>query len=176
MPLPKPTGTDKSAFMQKCMQDKHVQNDFKTNPQKVAVCESLWRRKKAKASLAMNVNGDEVIFGETELSEDEIIAAEDEVAVDMEPALDEEGGTAQAADKSKEPYGDVTYGDPGYQKDGKKRYPLNTPEHIRAAWNYIHQEKNAAKYTPAQVSKIKSRIVSAWKSKIDPKGPPSAKS
>lgn len=79
---------------------------------------------------------------------------------------------AVAADK--EPYGDVHYADPGYQADKKKRYPIDTPEHIRAAWNYIHKGKNGGKYTPAQVSKIKSRIVSAWKSKIDPKGPPSA--
>ena len=74
----------------------------------------------------------------------------------------------------KEPYGHVHYADPGYQKDGKKRYPIDTESHIRAAWNYIHKPHNASKYTPEQVSHIKSKIVSAWKSKIDPKGPPSA--
>jgi hypothetical protein len=74
----------------------------------------------------------------------------------------------------KEPYGDVHYADPGYQADKKKRYPINTPEHIRAAWNYIHKPHNASKYTPAQVASIKRKIISAWKSKIDEKGPPSA--
>jgi hypothetical protein len=74
----------------------------------------------------------------------------------------------------KKPYGDVTYADPGYQEDGKKRYPIDTEAHIRAAWNYINKEGNAAKYSSDQVSKIKAKIVAAWKSKIDPKGPPSA--
>ena len=74
----------------------------------------------------------------------------------------------------KEPYGDVSYADPGYQEDKKKRYPIDTEEHIRAAWSYINQKKNADKYTSEQVSKIKSRIVSAWKKKINPDGPESA--
>ncbi len=80
-----------------------------------------------------------------------------------------------SADKAKKPYGDVEYADPGYQKDGKKRYPINTPEHIRAAWSYINKSNNCSEYTPAQCSHIKSKIVSAWKKHIDPKGPPSAK-
>lgn len=73
-----------------------------------------------------------------------------------------------------EPYGNVDYADPGYQSDKKKRYPLDTEEHIRAAWNYIHQEKNAKKYSAEQLSHIKSKIVAAWKEKIDKAGPPSA--
>lgn len=76
---------------------------------------------------------------------------------------------------SKEPYGDVTYADPGYQSDKKKRYPLDTEEHIRAAWDYIHQEKNSGQYSSSQASAIKSRIIGAWKRKIDKSGPPSAK-
>lgn len=73
------------------------------------------------------------------------------------------------------PYGDVTYADPGYQEDGKKRYPIDTEGHIRAAWNYINKPKNAGKYSSDEVSKIKGRIVAAWKRKIDSAGPPSAK-
>lgn len=87
-------------------------------------------------------------------------------------SLEIEDAVALAANKA--PYGDVQYADPGYQTDKKKRYPINTPEHIRAAWNYIHQAKNHKGYSSDQVSKIKSRIVSAWKSKIDKAGPPSA--
>lgn len=63
----------------------------------------------------------------------------------------------------KEPYGDVKYADPGYQGDGKKRYPLDTEAHCRAAWSYINVAKNAAKYTPEQLKEIKDRIVAALK-------------
>lgn len=64
----------------------------------------------------------------------------------------------------KAPYGDkTTYADPGYQKDGKKRYPINTADHVRAAWSYINQSGNASKYSSQQVSKIKARIRSAAK-------------
>lgn len=74
----------------------------------------------------------------------------------------------------KQPYGDVEYADPGYQKDGKKRYPIDTEEHIRAAWNYIHKEKNGDEYTAEQLASIKRRIVAAWKKKIGEDGPPEA--
>jgi peptidoglycan hydrolase-like protein with peptidoglycan-binding domain len=67
-----------------------------------------------------------------------------------------------AADPSK-PYGDVTYADPGYQPDGKKRYPLDSEEHCRAAWSYINQKDNAAKYTADQLAQIKARIKAAGK-------------
>jgi HK97 family phage prohead protease len=72
------------------------------------------------------------------------------------------------------PYDDVEYADPGYQSDKKKRYPLDSEKHIRAAWNYIHKPKNSGKYSSEEVGHIKSKIVSAWKDKIDPKGPPEA--
>jgi HK97 family phage prohead protease len=62
---------------------------------------------------------------------------------------------------SKKPYGDVTYADPGYQKDKKKRYPLDTEEHVRAAWSYINQEANAKKYSAQQLASIKSKIKTA---------------
>ncbi|MDE2021097.1 MAG: hypothetical protein KGJ13_12235, partial [Patescibacteria group bacterium] len=63
----------------------------------------------------------------------------------------------------KKPYGDVSYADPGYQKDKKKRYPVNTEEHAKAAWSYINQKKNADKYTPDQLAHIKGRIKAALK-------------
>jgi uncharacterized protein YdaT len=66
-------------------------------------------------------------------------------------------------------YGAVQFADPV-----NKKYPLHDEEHIRAAWNYIHQDKNAAKYAPEEVDLIKSRIVRAWKKKIDKEGPPAA--
>src|SRR6185369_12404295 len=61
------------------------------------------------------------------------------------------------------PYGDVSYADPGYQSDGQKRYPLDSEEHCRAAWSYINQAGNAAKYSPAQLKSIKARIMAAGK-------------
>lgn len=66
------------------------------------------------------------------------------------------------ADSSK-PYGNVSYADPGYQADGKKRYPLDSEAHCRAAWSYVNMPKNAAKYTADQLAKIKGRIKSAAK-------------
>lgn len=72
------------------------------------------------------------------------------------------------------PYGAVPYADPGYQADKKHRYPIDTEEHIRAAWSYINQEASAKPYTAEQLAKVKDKIVAAWKDKIDKKGPPSA--
>jgi len=61
------------------------------------------------------------------------------------------------------PYGDVAYADPGYQADKKKRYPINTEAHVRAAWSYINQGNNASQYSAAQLKRIKGRIKSAAK-------------
>lgn len=74
---------------------------------------------------------------------------------------------------------DAGYADPGLQKDKKPRYPLKingelNEKRIRAAWNYINKEKNAAAYAAADLNKIKDAIIAAWKEKIDQAGPPSA--
>lgn len=74
----------------------------------------------------------------------------------------------------REPYGDVKYADPGYQSDKKERYPIDTPEHIRAAWNYVHKHRDEDKYSPEHLKEIERRIVAAWKKKIDKAGPPEA--
>ena len=63
--------------------------------------------------------------------------------------------------KPKGDYGDVTYADPGYR--GKPRYPIDNEGHVRAAWSYINMPKNAKKYTPSQLSSIKSKIKAAAK-------------
>lgn len=59
-----------------------------------------------------------------------------------------------------EPYGDVRYADPGY-RDNRKRYPIDTPAHVRAAWAYINMPKNSEKYTSEQLDLIKGRIRAA---------------
>lgn len=94
-----------------------------------------------------------------------------DMALSSEVAPD---GRPFSKSESKEPYGSVTYADPGYQEDGKKRYPIDTEAHVRSAWSYINQDKNGNQYTPAQVKRIKARVVSAWKAKIDKEGPASA--
>ena len=75
-----------------------------------------------------------------------------------------------------DPYGEVDYADPGYRPDAKKRYPIDTERHIRAAWAFIHLPGNARHYTAGQLARIKARIVAAWQTKIDRDGPPAAAS
>jgi len=71
--------------------------------------------------------------------------------------------------------GERKYGDVNFADEKNKKYPIDTEAHIRAAWNYINKAKNAAKYSPEDLKIIKGRIIAAWKDKIDPAGPPSAK-
>lgn len=66
------------------------------------------------------------------------------------------------------------YGDVNYADETNKKYPIDTEEHIRAAWNYIRMPNNAAKYSDKGAS-IKRKVIAAWKKKIDPDGPPAAK-
>lgn len=74
-----------------------------------------------------------------------------------------EGRAGDAPGDGSKPYGNVTYADPGYQKDGKKRYPVDTKKHVQAAWSYINKAKNAGRYTAEQLAKIKAKIKSAAK-------------
>lgn len=74
----------------------------------------------------------------------------------------QEGVQMSAEFAATEPYGDVKYADPGY-RDNKKRYPIDTPDHIRAAWSYINQGKNASFYSDEQLASIKARIKAAAK-------------
>jgi hypothetical protein len=50
-------------------------------------------------------------------------------------------------------YGDVEFADPT-----NKKYPIDNPDHIRAAWSYINHKDNAAKYDKDEVKAIKNRI------------------
>lgn len=72
-----------------------------------------------------------------------------------------EVGGNMAAEDFKEPYGDVVYADPGYQDDKKKRYPLDTEAHARAALSYFSMPKNREGYTAEQVSAMMGRIKAA---------------
>ena len=55
-------------------------------------------------------------------------------------------------------YGDTTFADPV-----NKKYPIDTAEHVRAAWSYIHHKDNATKYSKPEVEAIKKRIAKAAK-------------
>ncbi len=55
-----------------------------------------------------------------------------------------------------EKYGKATFADPVNHK-----YPIDTPGRIKAAWAYIHQPRNAEKYTAGEVRTIKARIRAA---------------
>ncbi len=50
-------------------------------------------------------------------------------------------------------YGDVEFADPGNNK-----YPIDNADHVRAAWRYINQDDNAAKYDKDEVKTIRDRI------------------
>jgi hypothetical protein len=57
-------------------------------------------------------------------------------------------------------YGKATFADPV-----NKKYPVDTPGRIKAAWAYIHQPVNARKYRGEEVRTIKRRIRAAAKAR-----------
>jgi Family of unknown function (DUF6582) len=61
-------------------------------------------------------------------------------------------------DEGRRKYGNTTFADPT-----NKKYPIDTPGRIKAAWAYIHQPNNAAKYTPGERRLIQGRIRAAAK-------------
>ena len=96
------------------------------------------------------------------IARDETLVANETASLIMS-AVEAAVESALEAQDSKKPYGDVKYADPGYQKDKKKRYPIDTAAHVRAAWSYINQKDNAGQYSSAQLARVKSRIKSAAK-------------
>jgi len=59
--------------------------------------------------------------------------------------------------------GERTYGDVRFADPTNNKYPIDTPEHVRAAWSYLNHEDNASKYDAAEVKSIKARIKRAAK-------------
>lgn len=121
--------------------------------------------------------------GQTFAKKADAVSHQREISRPKEPRLSDliktamvevEALTKADDEKPEGEYGDVKYADPGYQEDKRPRYPIDTEQHIRAAWNYISRESNANLYDADQVERIKGRIVAAWKEKIDEEGPPSA--
>lgn len=57
--------------------------------------------------------------------------------------------------------GEQKYGDVKFADTTNNKYPIDTPEHVRAAWSYINHKDNAAKYDADEVELIKKRIKQA---------------
>jgi hypothetical protein len=57
-------------------------------------------------------------------------------------------------------YGPTRFADPT-----NKKYPIDTPGRIKAAWAYIHQPSNQAKYTAGERRAILGRIRQAAKAR-----------
>jgi uncharacterized protein len=55
------------------------------------------------------------------------------------------------------------FADPGWQKDGQPRYPLDTPERVTLAWDYINDAHDGSLYTAEQLAEIKAKIKDAAK-------------
>ena len=75
-------------------------------------------------------------------------------------------------DDTKPKYGTRKYGNVAFADTVNNKYPIDTEEHVRAAWAYINQPKNAAEYTPEDAELIRKHIKAAAKKfgiKIDPK-------
>jgi hypothetical protein len=94
------------------------------------------------------------------------LAAVKEHADALQPAqADDAEPDADDADKAGK-YG--SQDDAGYADEKNKKYPLKNggkddEERIRAAWSYINQEKNAAEYSPEELSAVKDKIRAAMK-------------
>ena len=58
----------------------------------------------------------------------------------------------------KEKYGDVNFAD-----ETNKKYPLDTPAHVKAAASYWGMAKNKAKYSAEDQKKISAKISAAEK-------------
>ena len=59
--------------------------------------------------------------------------------------------------------GTAKYGKVKFADRKNKKYPIDTPEHVRAAWSYIHQGANAAKYSAKDAAAITRTIARAAK-------------
>jgi hypothetical protein len=59
--------------------------------------------------------------------------------------------------------GEREYGDVQFADLTNKKYPIDSPKHIRAAWSYINHKDNASKYDKDEVETIKNRIKRAAK-------------
>ena len=57
--------------------------------------------------------------------------------------------------------GERTYGDVTFADETNHKYPIDSAEHVRAAWSYINKAGNAEKYTKADAERIRAKIKAA---------------
>ena len=55
------------------------------------------------------------------------------------------------------------YGNVEFADNVNKKYPIDTPEHISAAWSYFHMPRDYEKYSEKDRKTIINKIVKAWK-------------
>ena len=67
MPLPKPRGQSKKAFLNSCMSNPAMLKEFPDQKQRAAVCYQRFGEKKSKASYVVAAADDEYIFVTTKL-------------------------------------------------------------------------------------------------------------
>lgn len=80
------------------------------------------------------------------------------------PAIEEAGTPPMSKRDSGLSGSGKVWADPGYQADHKQRYDITTKDVAKTAWQFINQKSKAAKYTPAQLKRVKARIIKALKS------------
>jgi hypothetical protein len=61
--------------------------------------------------------------------------------------------------------GVAKYGKAAFADPVNKKYPIDTPGRVKAAWAYIHQPSNAEKYTTSELRTLKARIRGAAKAR-----------
>jgi HK97 family phage prohead protease len=113
---------------------------------------------------ATRMTGTRRVLREVKLPEGSVVTnpAYKDTAVfarDDSVALLEERAAGTSEDRAPKPYGDVAYAD---EKNGK--YPIDK-KHVKAAWAYINQAKNAAKYplNGVTLASVKAKIKAAMK-------------
>lgn len=53
------------------------------------------------------------------------------------------------------------YGNVAFADEINNKYPIDSAEHVRAAWSYINKENNAKEYDADELRLIKRRIKDA---------------
>ena len=117
------------------------------------VASPAWTQDSKTFAVDFRYDGNTVLLGERTEVEPQLTYEA------VERGLTHDGRMIRA--DSKKPYGSVKYADPGYQKDKKSRYPVDTKEHAKAAWSYINMPHNEAKYSAEDLKKVKVTIKNA---------------
>lgn len=87
-----------------------------------------------------------------------------EVLTDMAQSFDKARNKKEwqeVTERKKEKYEDIPknkFADPEHHS-----YPIDTYEHVRAAWSYINMPRNASKYSKEKLKEVKNRIKRAAK-------------